>query len=185
MLWIFAYGSLMFRPAFAFAAREPAVIEGYERRFWQGSTDHRGVPGAPGRVATLCRSPGSRCHGVAFGVRASEAPSVLDGLDFRERGGYSRLELPLYRAADLSEIGRGLVYIATPDNESWLGPAPAQRIAAQVRDSRGPSGHNIDYVLGVARVLLEIGADDEHVFELADLLDPRWRDAVGHHALVA
>ena len=185
MLWIFAYGSRMFRPAFAFAAREPALIEGYERRFWQGSTDHRGVPGAPGRVATLVASPGARCHGIAFGVRREDAPAVLDGLDFRERGGYSRLELPMVSPADGAEIGVGLVYVATPNNEEWLGPAPVHRIAAQVRASAGPSGRNIDYVLGVARVLFEPGADDDHLFELANLLVPWWRDQVGRHALVA
>src|SRR5688572_23633515 len=102
----------MFRPAFDFAAREPAFIEGYTRRFWQGSTDHRGVPGAPGRVATLSPAASARCYGIAFGVAPANAPAVLDGLDFRERGGYSRLELPLLRARDASLVGHGLVYVA-------------------------------------------------------------------------
>lgn len=177
VLWIFAYGSLMFRPAFAFAARENAVIDGYERRFWQGSTDHRGVPGAPGRVVTLVPSV-ERCNGIAFGVAPADEASVLDALDFREKGGYSRLELPMYRASDDKLIAQGLVYIANPNNEEWLGPASTAVIAAQVRASAGPSGPNSEYVLGVARALLEMGGEDRHVFEIADAVDPEWRVAL-------
>ncbi len=183
MLWIFAYGSLMFRPAFQYVGREPAYIEGFVRRFWQGSTDHRGVPGAPGRVATLASSETSRCYGLALSVSRADAPAVLDSLDFRERGGYTRLELPLRRATDGSVLGRGLVYIADPDNESWLGPAPHDAIAAQVRKSHGPSGPNVDYVIGVARALLEMGTYDDHVFDIADRVDPAWRSFAA--ALVA
>ena len=47
-LFVFGYGSLVWRPAFAHRAHRAAYLEGYARRFWQGSSDHRGVPGAPG-----------------------------------------------------------------------------------------------------------------------------------------
>lgn len=188
MLWVFAYGLLMFRPAFPFVAREPAYIEGYERRFWQGSSDHRGTPEAPGRVVTLVRAPHAggaanrerhavRCYGIAYAVAERDQESVLGGLDHRERGGYSRLELALRRPDDPDPFGVGLVYVAGETNDSWLGAASIAHIAAQVQASEGPSGRNVDYLLGVARALLELGFDDQHVFEVADATVPGWRGA--------
>lgn len=173
--WVFAYGSLVFRPGFSFVRREVACIEGFERRFYQGSTDHRGTPEAPGRVVTLVPSPGARCWGVAFGLSVGSVDAVLGRLDFRERGGYARLELPLHARSGERLSEAGLVYVANPENPEWLGDAPYEAMARQIRSSVGPSGRNTDYVLGLARALDEMGVDDPHVFTLADHVDAGWR----------
>ncbi len=88
--WIFGYGSLVWRPDFPFAERRAATIVGWARRFWQGSTDHRGVPGAPGRVVTLVAEPGARCWGTAYRVAYDVLSGVIDTLEQRVYGGYSR-----------------------------------------------------------------------------------------------
>ena len=167
-LWVFGYGSLVWRPAFPFTARRPAHIRGWRRRFWQGSTDHRGVPGAPGRVVTLLPDPdpGARCYGMAYAVSAGHAPAVLAQLDHREKGGYTRDRLALY-LDDGSIIAEGLVYRATPDNPNYLGPAPLDDIAEQVVRSVGPSGPNPEYVLRLHDALAEMGVDDPHLSGLA------------------
>ena len=94
-LWIFGYGSLVWRPAFPHRERRAAFIEGWERRFWQGSTDHRGVPGAPGRVVTLVPCEGKTCWGMAYHVPGEDVAATLDQLDHRERGGYARRNVTL------------------------------------------------------------------------------------------
>lgn len=170
-LWIFGYGSLVWRPAFPHAEQVPAYLDGFGRRFWQGSTDHRGVPGAPGRVVTLVPRDDERCWGRAYRVAEAFAGEVLRGLDQREKGGYARHTVALgTRDGGPAAIPEALVYRATPDNPNYLGPERLGAIAAQVRVSRGPSGANLEYVLRLAAALREIGADDRHVFELETLL---------------
>ncbi len=170
-LWIFGYGSLIWRADFPYAERRPAAIAGWVRRFWQGSTDHRGVPAAPGRVVTLVPRAGATCWGMAYRIAASEREQVMAHLDYREKGGYriERVGLAFGHPADEGARGEpgdaeGLVYIATPDNPNYLGPAAPAAIARQVRQSVGPSGPNDEYVLRLAEALRAIGARDDHVF---------------------
>jgi cation transport regulator ChaC len=166
--WIFGYGSLMWRPAFRHRERRPARLEGFARRFWQGSTDHRGEPGRPGRVVTLVRSPGAECWGTAFRVDASQQGAVLAALDHRERGGFDRIRVQVeFRNRRRASA---ICYVAAPGNPNHLGPAALEEMARQVRGARGPSGTNLDYVLQLAAALREIGAGDPHVFALEQLL---------------
>jgi cation transport regulator ChaC len=168
--WVFGYGSLVFRPAFDFVRRQEACLAGWSRRFWQGSTDHRGVVGAPGRVVTLVESPGEVCWGVAYAIDEADEPAIVDRLDFRERGGYARMEVALQDRAGATLTSRALVYVATSLNENWLGEAALDVIAAQIRTAVGPSGKNEDYVLCLARALDGMEVHDAHVHALAALL---------------
>lgn len=162
--WIFGYGSLIWKQGFPFAEARPAIVHGWERRFWQGSTDHRGVPEAPGRVVTLVRSIGAACRGVAFRLGSRERDEVLEALDHRERGGYRRIEADLVVGRRRSVTG--IVYVADETNPNYLGPAPMPLIARQVRTAAGASGPNAEYVLRLAEALRQLGADDPHVFDL-------------------
>ena len=67
-MWVFGYGSVIWKPAFEFVESVPATLSGYTRRFWQGSPDHRGTPEEPGRVVTLVAELHGICHGRAFHI---------------------------------------------------------------------------------------------------------------------
>lgn len=166
--WIFGYGSLIWRADFPYAESRPAFIRGWARRFWQASTDHRGVPGAPGRVVTLIEENGVECWGRAYRLEPRLEAEVLAHLDHREKGGYERVRLPIHFGDD--ERIEGLMYHATPANPNWLGDAPPETIARQVLGSHGPSGSNLEYLLRLRQALADLGASDVHVEELADLV---------------
>lgn len=164
-LWLFGYGSLVWRPDIPFERSAPAVLHGWVRRFWQGSVDHRGVPGAPGRVVTLLPDPAGRVVGRAYRIPGAEVERVLERLDHREKGGYSRDEVEL---VDMEghHLASALVYRATPDNRNYLGPADIADIAEQVVRSTGPSGPNREYVLRLHAALEPVGGVDEHLASL-------------------
>ena len=160
-MWIFGYGSLMWRPSFEFVESQPARVRGWSRRFWQGSTDHRGTHEKPGRVVTLIEEADAVCWGRAFRLDPSASGPILAQLDDREKGGYRRqtvmIELP-------DAVGvEGLLYVADQTNPNYLGPADVSDIADQIRSAEGPSGSNIEYLRRLNAALQELGADDSHV----------------------
>jgi cation transport regulator ChaC len=159
-VWVFGYGSLIWKADFPYLERRPARIRGWARRFWQGSHDHRGTPDAPGRVVTLIRDPASICAGMAYCV----SHDVFDHLDYREKNGYQRVAITLeFGPGDTIE---GLVYIADQDNHAFLGAADELEIARHIAAAEGPSGANRDYLLHLAAALRELGDDDPHVFAI-------------------
>ncbi|TAL95665.1 MAG: gamma-glutamylcyclotransferase [Rhodanobacter sp.] len=167
-VWLFGYGSLIYKVDFPYIERRPACIRHWVRRFWQGSHDHRGTPQAPGRVVTLVPQPDAVCIGMAYLI----TPAVFAQLDLREKNGYLRCTTEIDFGN--GEQAEGLVYIATAENAAFLGPAPEAEIARHIAASSGPSGPNRDYLLQLATALRELDAHDPHVFDverhLIDLL---------------
>lgn len=165
-IWIFGYGSLIFRADFPFVARQPATLKHWSRRFWQASTDHRGTPEYPGRVVTLTSDPNQICWGMAYQIESSQADSVLDHLDYREKGGYQRLDakIQLTNGAAINAI----TYLADETNPEFLGETHLSAMAKQIHFAVGPSGKNIDYLFSLEDSLREHGIADAHVFDLAE-----------------
>lgn len=90
-MWIFAYGSLIFRPSFEYLERRRAFLPDYVRRFWQGSPDHRGIPEAPGRVATLVPAAQDKkewCGSCVYRLDPQHSENILAELDIREQAGF-------------------------------------------------------------------------------------------------
>ena len=168
MKWIFAYGSLLWRPDFAFEIVHKAFIYGWERRLWHLSTDHRGNSELPGRVATIVPSESGLCGGVAYGIAPKNWYEVIKYLDEREKDGYERKMLSVY----LQGLGfvEAVTYISL-DDENWLVPEDRdENFVHCLLNAVGESGKNIDYLLTLASTLENLDIQDQHVKYLLTLI---------------
>jgi cation transport regulator ChaC len=167
--WVFGYGSLVWRPGFPHVESAPAHVRGYSRRFWQGSPDHRGVPQAPGRVVTLVPEPGAVCWGVVYRIAPADWETVLRDLDVREIGGFARRTVSV-AFGDGRPAATALTWVAGEGNPNYLGSAPLEDIADQIRRCGGRSGSNVEYALRLAAWLRANDARDDHVLAVAELV---------------
>ncbi|XP_075469555.1 glutathione-specific gamma-glutamylcyclotransferase 1 [Ascaphus truei] len=174
-LWIFGYGSLVWKPDFEFTSSKVGFIQGYSRKFWQGDTFHRGSERTPGRVVTLQEDYDECTWGIGYEVRGDQIEPSLQYLNVRESvlGGYVTKLVKFY-PQDEGDEGAvlALVYIATPENPSFLGPASEEDIAGQIIVSTGQAGHNIEYLLRLADFMHNYcpEAEDKHLFSIEEAL---------------
>lgn len=170
-VWIFGYGSLVWKADFPYIDRRRGYVCGYKRRFYQHSIDHRGVPEKPGRVVTLL--PGDiavdRVYGVAYRIAASQKAKVLDHLDYREKNGYERFSLEFHEYPAATMPIEVIIYMATQANDSYAGNVwQVPCIARQIFTSAGPSGPNREYLFNLSIAMHQLFPDvhDEHLEEL-------------------
>ncbi len=166
-VWVFGYGSLIWRPGFRFVDSQIVTVSDFQRRFCQASHDHRGTPESPGRVVTLAPARNETCSGMAFklGLDASE---ILRLLDIREQDGYERVILSL-KFAD-GRCVQGTTWIASEGNPSWRVGETLHELATLIASSEGPSGSNREYLYELERALADKGMPDKYVSDLSDLV---------------
>ncbi len=172
-MWIFGYGSLIWRPDFPHVESVVAGLRDWKRAFTQGSPDHRGTPEEPGRVVTLRPAPGAVCWGVAYRVHERDAADVLRRLDHREQGGYDRLSVSLIGQEAETSPWRATTYVAPPGNPHDLGEASLSEMVDQIAMARGPSGLNRAYVLRLHEALQDRQLGDPEVAVIANALVER------------
>lgn len=178
-VWVFGYGSLCWYPGFEYSRCVTGYIRGYVRRFWQGNTTHRGTHDRPGRVVTLVKDNNGITWGCAYKITGRTA---LNYLKHREcnLGGYVTQYTKFYPrvAADHMEFSGeafpALLYIATEENSLWMGESSLMKIAKEIVESEGASGHNVEYLMRLANFMREelrgVNVEDDHLFQLEQLV---------------
>ncbi|XP_050522131.1 putative glutathione-specific gamma-glutamylcyclotransferase 2 [Daktulosphaira vitifoliae] len=173
-VWLFGYGSILWKTNFKFVKECVGYIKGYKRRFYQYSPDHRGTIEFPGRVVTLLPSRNeSQVWGVAYAISNQNIKEVYEKLDFREQAGYMKYIVPFYSKIKEDVAPKEvIVYVADEKNKWFAGKATIYQIASRIMLCQGVSGLNSEYVYKLADAMRKKAPDanDKHLFELENIL---------------
>jgi glutathione-specific gamma-glutamylcyclotransferase len=179
-LWVFGYGSLMWRPGFAYLERVPARLIGLHRALCVFSFVHRGTPGRPGLVLGLDR--GGMCRGIAFRVAAAARSATIDYLRAREQ--VTSVYVETKRQIELENKTRrrvrALCYIVDRSHVQYAGRLTLAESLRHVRQGHGKSGPNRDYVIETVRALESLGYREGELHLLAERLGGHPTSATGH-----
>jgi len=169
-LWVFGYGSLMWRPGFAHRERVPARLIGLHRALCVFSFVHRGTPERPGLVLGLDR--GGMCRGIAFRVAAAARAQTLAYLRSREQVTTVYIETLRQIALedDKRRKVRALCYVVDRSHVQYAGRLSLAERLHHVRQGHGRSGPNRDYVLETVRALEALGYRETDLHLLAERL---------------
>lgn len=174
-LWVFGYGSLMWRPGFAYEEAVPAGLCGAHRALCVYSIVHRGTARRPGLVLGL--DAGGSCQGLAFRVARSRAREARHYLQRREQ--VTRVYRNVVRRVALLDGSgrdvRALTHVVDRRHPQYAGRLPLPAQARLVRRGRGRSGANVDYLVYTLRHLEEMGIEDKPLRRLLSLFGGPWR----------
>jgi len=160
-LWVFGYGSLMWRTGFDFLERRQAKLVGAHRALCVYSHVHRGTPERPGLVLGLDR--GGSCRGVAFRVAKESASATLAYLQERElvTKVYKEAVRPVDFLDGASARVRALCFLVDRSHPQYAGTLSLEEQLHFVRQGHGRSGANPQYVSETVKHMRELGIRDE------------------------
>jgi cation transport protein ChaC len=169
-LWVFGYGSLIWRPGFDHIERVPARLIGAHRALCVYSFVHRGTPENPGLVLGL--DHGGTCRGIAYRVAAKNRAAVLTYL--REREQVTKVYIERVRPVVLVQHSetriQAVCYLVDRSHPQYAGKLNLTAQLHLVRHAHGKSGQNRDYVLSTVQALEAMGCRDRDLHLLAERL---------------
>lgn len=171
-LWVFAYGSLMWRPDFAFAEVQPARLDGWHRSFCIISRHYRGTDARPGLVLGLDRGGG--CHGRAFRVGESDADAVLRYLRLREQisGVYREAHVSVHLLSEPHRQVTALAFLAERAHPSFVRGLSLRQQASILAAAAGKTGTNLQYLVSTLHELRALGIREPELERLLVTVGP-------------
>jgi glutathione-specific gamma-glutamylcyclotransferase len=169
-LWVFAYGSLMWRPDFPFVERLEARLVGAHRALCVYSFVHRGTPERPGLVLGL--DHGGTCRGIAYRVPVKERGATVAYLRAREQvtSVYRECMRPVWLKSRPERRVQALCYMVDRGHVQYAGRLSLEQQLHHVRQGHGHSGANRDYVIATVGALEQLGYRETELHLLAERL---------------
>ncbi|QPM92069.1 gamma-glutamylcyclotransferase [Pseudooceanicola algae] len=166
-MWVFGYGSLLWKPGFTPAEQVVARLSGYARSFCMTSIHHRGTEAEPGLVLALDAVRGAACTGLALRVSEGEEDSVLAYLRERElvSSAYVERHVPL-QLTDGRDVS-ALAYVIDPGHVQYCGGMPLEEQARIIARAHGGMGANTEYLFNTVQHLDSLGLGDDDLTWLA------------------
>jgi cation transport protein ChaC len=169
-VWIYGYGSLIWKPEFAYEERRLATLRGHHRALCLWSRVNRGTPECPGLVFGL--DHGGSCKGMVFRIAGERVPEFFPPLWEREMSTGAYLPRWLNCATDQGLV-KALVFVMNRANPAYIRALPETDLVAIVRRASGRYGACTDYVMETARALREAGIRDARLETIARRLETR------------
>ena len=169
-LWVFGYGSLMWRPGFEFLERVPARLIGEHRALCVYSFVHRGTPEKPGLVLGLDR--GGACRGIAFRVAEQQRAATVAYLRAREQvtSVYREVMRSVWLENEPRQRVSALAYVVDRGHVQYAGRLSLAEQLRHVQQGHGQSGANRDYVIATVKAIETEGFRDRPLHQLAQML---------------
>ena len=170
-LWIFGYGSLLWRPGFTYVEQRIATLRGVNRSFCMSSVHYRGTTEAPGLVLALDPDPVGECHGLGFRVAPEQADETLDYL--RERELISSAYVEQRHSISFHDGGaaEAVCYVMDQSHAQYRGDLSIEEQAVIIADAAGSAGPNDEYLFNTVAHLTELGIADAELERLVALVN--------------
>jgi cation transport protein ChaC len=169
-LWVFGYGSLMWRPGFDYLQRVEARLIGAHRALCVYSFVHRGTPERPGLVLGL--DLGGSCRGIAFRVAPKARAETIRYLRAREQVTmvYRECTRRVWLKDEPDRQVQALCYMVDRSHPQYAGRLTLEQQLHHVRQGHGQSGPNRDYVVATVASLEGMGYRESDLHLLAERL---------------
>jgi glutathione-specific gamma-glutamylcyclotransferase len=167
--WIFAYGSLIWKPTFAATQVKRGSALGWHRSFCIELTRWRGTPEHPGLMMAL--APGGQCNGLLLEVPPDRVREVVAELVTREitlREDLGMARWIQIRTAD--GVVRAITFWAGPKGDGFSHGLSLETIAHRIAHACGHAGSNADYLYQTVSKLEEHGIRDRNLWRLQQLV---------------
>jgi len=159
-VWVFAFGSLIWNPAFHFVERRTARIHGFHRQFCLWARAGRGSPERPGLMLSLVS--GGSCTGVAYRLAGRAAVTELDVLWRREM--FTMAYRPVWTTARTSRGPEpAIAFSANREHERYVPGLEDGAVARYLATGAGPMGRCCDYLFDTVAHLRQLGIRDRRL----------------------
>ncbi|TIT03870.1 gamma-glutamylcyclotransferase [Mesorhizobium sp.] len=177
-LWVFAYGSLIWKPAFESVEQQRATAFGWHRSFCLDMVRWRGSAEQPGLMMALER--GGRCNGVIYRLPEGEKPLQIERLLRREISDHESIGsvrwLPVHTAQDtLRALG---FWVGVTGRGTSLNQ-PLENVARVLARACGHVGSGAEYLYNTVSHLEAFGIRDRNLWRLQELVAKEIRSIHG------